>query len=83
LIGRVFIGAAGAGAGYLIINDEHYFEYNLYSTVIPIVVFFVISFVIGSIFMGIFSMASDTIMMCILVDKETNNGSAKSVPVHL
>lgn len=35
-------------------------------------VFFLISFLIGSIFMGIFNIAGDTLMLCIMEDRETN-----------
>lgn len=45
--------------------------------------FGIISFVIGSIFMNIYGMSSDTLLICLCVDKELSKGSAKSCPVCL
>ena len=45
--------------------------------------FFIISFVIGGVFMNIYGMASDTLLMCLCVDKELSRGSAKSCPPSL
>lgn len=42
--------------------------------------FAIISFVVGSIFMNIYGMAADTLLICLCADKELSKGSAKSCP---
>jgi len=81
--GQLFISAAATIIGYVIISYDDTYKDNIFSPAIPTVMFFIISFVIGSIFMSIFGMAADTLLMCLCVDKELSQGSAKSCPTAL
>jgi len=42
--------------------------------------FAVISYTIGSLFMNIYGMGADTLLMCLCSDKELSRGAASSCP---
>jgi solute carrier family 44 (choline transporter-like protein), member 2/4/5 len=53
--------------------------------VVPTIGFLIISLVIGSLFMNVYGMAVDAILLCYIADSELHRheGGAKSVPESL
>ena len=72
LIGKLFIGALTGLIGYLIITNVDTYNDKLNSPILPSIVFIVIGFIIGSIFINIYGNSSDALMHCFLVDCEIN-----------
>lgn len=75
---------------YVIITESSY-KNDIVSPTAPTIVkiliyiikaFIIVSFVIGRMFMNIYGMGVDTLLLCYLVDYEMhkNEGGAKSVP---
>lgn len=85
VLGNMFIGISSTAIGYTILTQIGHFSDNIVSPIIPTLGFLIISFVIGSLFMNVYGMAVDSILMCYIVDSELNrsNGGAKSVPPSL
>ena len=80
MIGRIFIACFTALIGYLII--DHAYGAKLNSPLLPTVIFGVIGFLIGSIFVSIYGNASDSLLHCFLVDCDINT-DAKYSPTEL
>jgi len=69
--GKLLITIICTISGYLMITQISYFSDNIYSPFMPtlvifqiIQIFFVISFVISSLFMDVFGIGSDTLLLC-------------------
>lgn len=62
----------------------HYAD-NIVSPFVPTIGFLIISMVVGSLFMNVYGMAVDAILLCYIIDSELhrNEGGAKSVPSSL
>jgi hypothetical protein len=71
--------------GYVIITQIDYYSDNIISPVLPTCGFLIISLVIGSLFMNVYGMAVDSILLCYIADSELHRheGGAKSVPSSL
>lgn len=85
VLGNMFIGISSTVIGYLILTQISYFADNIVSPVVPTLGFLIISFVIGSLFMNVYGMAVDSILLCYIADSELNSksGGAKSIPPSL
>lgn len=78
-LGKIFISCITTLAGYIAVTRYDYYVKNLYSPLIPCVFFFLIGLVIGSIFMSVYGLAADAILLCYLVDKDIVEKSGKPV----
>ncbi|EGR30686.1 solute carrier family 44 protein member 2, putative, partial [Ichthyophthirius multifiliis] len=78
--GKYFISILCTGSGYIIIMNVKYFNDKIFSHLFVCFVFFVISYTVGSIFMNIYGMASDSLLICLLSDKELNKGKLRACP---
>lgn len=79
-LGKIFIALITTFCGYLVITNYSYYVEVLYSPVIPCIFFFIIGLLVGSIFMAVYGLAADSIMLSYFVDKELVEKQGK--PVH-
>jgi len=66
-LGRIFVGAATGSFGYLIMSQGNY---QVNQPVYAVVVFSIIGFFIGSIFLTLFGHVSDSIVIVYILDSE-------------
>lgn len=66
-------GAAGVGTYYYLENNPS--ELHLNFVAVPITIVVIATFLITSVFFGVYSMAVDTLFLCFLEDCERNDGS--------
>ena len=78
-LGKCFVAILTTMAGYIVIANNSRYQEQLYSPFIPCVAFFIIGYVIGSIFMAVYGFAADAIMCCYLVDKDIVERQGKQV----
>lgn len=69
-LGKMTISSSVTFSGFLIIEHWPYVYDSLYSPVIPCCVIFIIAYIVGSTFISIYSVASNTILQCFLVDTD-------------
>ena len=74
-LGKVFISVANTGICYLILTNWKELADKVNSPIGPLVAVFVISYVIGSVFMALFSIASTTLVQCFLTDVELSRSN--------
>ena len=72
LIGKLFIAVITGLLGYIIITQAEQYNSKLNSPILPTVVFSVIGYIIGAIFINIYGNACDALLHCFLVDCEIN-----------
>ena len=72
IIGKLFIAGITALVGYVIITQVEDYNKKLNSPILPTLLFLLIGWLIGSIFISIYGMSSDALMHCFLVDQEIN-----------
>jgi len=53
-LGQVFICAVTVLIGYVIITKAPYYEGRIYSPIMPCIAFFIISYIIGELFMMVY-----------------------------
>ena len=70
LLGKLFVAAACAAIGWLILVTNETYAVELYSIYTPVVVIGIASFMVASLFFGVYSMAVDTLFLCACADKE-------------
>jgi len=80
IVGTIFITVASAVVGYFVITKVEYFNAELSSVVLPVIVFGVIGFILGKVTMSIFSVSGDALMHSFLLDEEINKGMPKAFP---
>ena len=78
LLGKACIAGTSAYIGYIVITESDLKD-EIDSPLAPVVVFLVVGYLVASIFMTVFSMSTDTIIHCYLVD-EILNGESRNVP---
>lgn len=66
VIGIVFIMAATATAGYLLLRAMH----SDVSPVFPLIVYAVMGYMVGHLFMNVFGLAVDTSLQCVIFAEE-------------
>jgi choline transporter-like protein 2/4/5 len=69
-LGRLFIIAVTAIGCYVMLEQWPYFRDRISSPYFPCIVAGFIGYLVGAIFMSVFSFASDTILQCYLLDEE-------------
>jgi hypothetical protein len=74
-LGKVFIAVANTGICYLILTQWHELSDKINSPIPPLVAVFFISYIIASVFMSLFSIASTALVQCFLTDVEISRGS--------
>lgn len=73
-VGKVFMIVANVYICYLIYTEAEPYKSEMSSTFLPLAIIFVISWGISSIYMSIYGMAIDTILMCFLYDEKEHRG---------
>jgi choline transporter-like protein 2/4/5 len=56
---------------------------SIYSPFVPTVIFFVVSFVVGSLFMDVFAVGADTILLCYCLEMDVMRGMSYACPEEL
>jgi hypothetical protein len=77
-LGKSLIMVLSGWIAYLIIVNSPALKDQVYSPIFPVVIVVVIAYLIGSIFLSIFSFSSTAILHCFILDSElcTKNGKA-------
>jgi len=73
-IGRVIVALLTTGFCGLILQHNSFFRENLTSAVMPLVVIFILSFAVATVFMIVFEATIDTIFLCFIIDEQHNAG---------
>lgn len=79
-IGKIFIACATAVSGYVIITEAPKYNSQLNSPILPTIVFLIIGYIVGTVFISIYGNACDALMHCYLVDKDINRDPKHSPP---
>ncbi len=72
-LGKVLIAVATTGFGGIVIHT-HYKD-RVSSPVLPMVLIFIVAWMVGSLFMSVFEVAMDTVFLCFLIDEKLHAGS--------
>lgn len=75
--GKIFIAMASAGICAIVLTQTRYFQERVSSIILPCMIVLVGAYLVGSLFMGIFEMAIDTIFLCFCVDEDKQLGFAE------
>ena len=82
ILGKVVIAATCGFLGFLWIDNDPQYQpppdgdgEALSSVLLPVIVCTFVAFMVGSAFIGVYSMAIDTIMLCFLEDMAINDGT--------
>ena len=71
-LGKVLIATATTGFAAIFMH----FKYpDISSPVLPMVVVFVLAYLVGSLFMAVFEVAMDTVFLCFLIDEKLHASS--------
>ncbi len=70
LLGEIFVCACTVFFCYCIFMYADYYRTNLTSPILPLLLIFVISFTIGIIFMGVYGMTIDAILICFIFEEK-------------
>jgi len=81
MFGKVFIAALSALAGFLVITNWTEYSEGLYSPFIPTICMFIFAYVIGAVFMTIYGLAADAILVCFIVDEQLQK-EKNAPPLH-
>ena len=73
-LGKVFISVVNTGGCYVGLLNWPQIKDKLNSPIPPMVAVFLISYVIASVFMALFSIASNALVQCFLTDVEISRG---------
>jgi len=80
ILGKIVIACTCGFLGFLWIDNDPQYQAPdgapLSSGLLPVIVTTFVAFMVGSAFIGVYSMAIDTIMLCFLEDMAINDGSA-------
>jgi len=71
-LGTLCISLSATYVGYYVINKKEEIRSKLVGTTFPTLVFFMCSYVIGSIFMNVYGVATEAILQCYMLDKRLN-----------
>ena len=69
-LGKIFISVGNTTTCYLILDNWQELKESTNSPIGPLIAVFLISYVISSVFMALFSIASNAIEVCFLTDVE-------------
>ncbi len=75
-LGKIFISVGNTTICYFIVDNWQELKEKINSPIGPMIAVFLISYVISSVFMALFSIASNSLVQCFLTDVELsrNNG---------
>jgi len=83
LLGQLIISGSATALGYLIITSTDYYQANVISPIVPAIFFFLTSYIVSHVFMGIYGMSADTIVHCFAMDEEIHDGTVQHAPEEL
>jgi hypothetical protein len=69
-LGKFFIACSSATVAFILAAYWPWIRGDISSPVIPCITVFIIGYVVGSIFMSVYSIASNTILQCFILDYE-------------
>lgn len=78
--GKLLIATLCTLLGYLLITNIEQYSENIYSPFMPTVIFFVVSYVVASLFMDVFGIGSDTLLMCYCLELDVLKGLSYACP---
>eukprot|EP00828_Plagiopyla_frontata_P032760 TRINITY_DN4262_c0_g2_i4.p1 TRINITY_DN4262_c0_g2~~TRINITY_DN4262_c0_g2_i4.p1 ORF type:complete len:280 (+),score=21.48 TRINITY_DN4262_c0_g2_i4:77-916(+) len=81
-IGKIFIASFTTLIGYLIITKVDSIQESVYSPMIPTILIFILSYIIGCLYMSIYGMAVDSILHCFILDEQLGKHGGKGGPSH-
>lgn len=70
MLGKMTIASITTLVGFLIMQNWDEIEEALDSPVLPLAIIFMISYVVGAVFVSVFSTSANTILQCFLVDTD-------------
>lgn len=73
-IGKIFVALVTTGMCSVYLTTNEYFKEKLSSVVMPLVVIFVLSYMVASLVMATFETTIDTTFFCFLIDEHCNRG---------
>lgn len=76
-VGKVFMIACTLMICYKIYTDYDPYKTEMASTFLPLLVIFCIAWGIATIFLSVYGMAIDTILMCYLYDEKMHKGNTE------
>jgi len=69
-VGKLFVAVSCASVGAFILLTEPPFTEQLYSVIVPVIAIVLASLLVSLIFFGVYSMATDTIFLCMCLEKD-------------
>jgi hypothetical protein len=69
IFGVSFIGCLTGFIGYLIITNSNY-TYSIHNSLLPTVIFIIIGILVGRLFMGLYAIVADSILIIFTIDEE-------------
>ena len=82
VLGKMTIASVTTLIGFFIIKNWPEIDEQLESPVFPLVIIFMIAYVIGAIFISVFSTSSNTILQCFLVDTDISQQKGREAALH-
>ena len=79
-MGRLVVTALSSYIGYVVITQASYYSDQITSPVPAAVAFILASYVVASIFMSVFEMASEAIMLSYVIDVGYHGEKARFAP---
>eukprot|EP00744_Colponema_vietnamica_P001108 GILI01001874.1.p2 GENE.GILI01001874.1~~GILI01001874.1.p2 ORF type:complete len:612 (+),score=211.84 GILI01001874.1:159-1838(+) len=87
LLGKFFIALGSAAVGYMILTQVDIFlpggDKEITTPVVPTAIILILGWIVGSAFMQVFDMGSDTMLQCFCADTEMNGGNLEYTPDEL
>jgi len=82
-LGQIIVSGCATFLGYLIITQTEHYKESVISPVVPTIFFFLSSYIVAHVFMGIYGMSADTIVHCFAMDEEIHDGQVMHAPEEL
>jgi hypothetical protein len=77
ILGKMSIASLVTLIGFLLIENWPSIEEALDSPILPLLIIFMIGYVVGAVFISVFSVTSNTILQCFLVDTDISDQEGK------
>jgi len=81
-LGKMTIASLTTLIGFLIIENWVQIEESLNSPVLPLLVIFFISYTVGAVFISVFSVSSNAILQCFLIDTDISEQEGREGAKH-
>ena len=75
LLGKAVIAGGATVVGYLCVEYWLEKDVDINNSFVPLIIFFIVAYVIATVFLSIYAMGADTILQCFLLDEELNKGA--------